>query len=298
MRDRSTGSEPRPAALRIPSMQLDRFAGEVVVVTGGASGLGRGLVEALARAGAKLVVGDIDLATASALCDELTRAGKSATAVHVDVTDSGSVERLVEQAIALHGRLDYLFNNAGIAAAGEFHEMSADTIRRVVEIDLLGAAYGTLAAYRQMVRQRGGHIVNIGSMLALFPNPLSAAYVAAKHGLAGLTQSVSAEAAAYGVSLTLICPGYIATNLFKAGTFEGSLRSDNVLERIPFRLIDVDTAVARTLQAVLARKSIAVFPFYGRVLWWIHRFSPRLMVGLLRLMMNNQSRRFGTGDRV
>jgi len=97
------------------------------------------------------------------------------------------------------------------------------------------------------MRQRGGHIVNIGSMLALFPNPLSAAYVAAKHGLGGLTQSVSSEAGAYGISLTLVCPGYIATNLFQAGTFEGRLRSDNVVERIPFRLMDVDTAVSRTL---------------------------------------------------
>jgi short-subunit dehydrogenase len=131
-------------------------------------------------------------------------------------------------------------------------------------------------------------------MLALFPNPLSAAYVAAKHGLSGLTQSVSAEGAAYGIALTLICPGYIATNLFKAGTFEGSLRSGNILERIPFRLIEVDAAVAHTLEAVLARKSIAVFPFYGRVLWWIHRLSPRLMAGLMRLMMRDQRRRFGT----
>ena len=275
-------------------MQFDGFAGKVVVVTGGASGLGRGLAEAVAHGGAKLVVGDIDVAAASALCDELTRAGKSASAVHVDVTDAASVEHLVAQAVALHGRLDYMINHAGIAAAGEFQDVSADTIRRVVEIDLLGAAYGTLSAYRQMVRQRGGHIVNIASMLALFPNPLSAAYVAAKHGLGGLTQSVSAEGAAYGISLTLVCPGYIATNLFKAGTFEGSLRADNVLERIPFRLMDVDTAVARTLEAVLARKSIAVFPFYGRVLWWIHRLSPRLMTGLLRLMMRDQRRRFGT----
>lgn len=275
-------------------MQVERFAGKVVVITGGASGLGRGLGEALARGGAKLVVGDIDFAAASALCDELLRAGHSATAFAVDVTDAASVERLVAHAVALHGRLDYMINNAGIAAGGEFQDVSADTIRRVVEIDLLGAAYGTLAAYRQMVRQRGGQIVNIASMLALFPNPLSAAYVAAKHGLGGLTQSVSAEAATYGISLTLICPGYIATNLFRAGTFEGSLQSDNVVERIPFRLMDVDTAVARTLEAVLARRSIAVFPFYGHVLWLIHRFSPRLMAGLLRLMMRDQRRRFGT----
>jgi NAD(P)-dependent dehydrogenase (short-subunit alcohol dehydrogenase family) len=277
-------------------MHLERFAGKVVVITGGARGLGRGLSEAVARAGAKLVVGDIDVAAAGALCDELSRSGCAATALAVDVTDAASVERLVAQAVALHGRLDYMINNAGIAAGGEFQDVSADTIRRVVEIDLLGAAYGTLAAYRQMVQQRGGHIVNIASMLALFPNPLSAAYVAAKHGLGGLTQSVSAEGAAYDISFTLVCPGYIATSLFKAGTFEGSLRSDNVVERIPFRLMDVDYAVARTLEAVLARRSIAVFPFYGRLLWWIHRLSPRLMAGLLRLMMRDQRRRFGPGS--
>ena len=249
----------------------------------------------MARGGAKLIVGDIDFAAASALCGELTRAGQSASAVHVDVTDAASVERLVAHAVALHGRLDYMINNAGIAAGGEFQDVSADTLRRVVEIDLLGAAYGTLSAYRQMVRQRGGHIVNIASMLALFPNPMSAAYVAAKHGLGGLTQSVSSEAAAHGISLTLVCPGYITTNLFRSGTFEGGLRSDDVIERIPFRFMDVDTAVARTLEAVLARRSIAVFPFYGRVLWWIHRLSPPLMASLLRLMMRDQRRRFGTG---
>jgi NAD(P)-dependent dehydrogenase (short-subunit alcohol dehydrogenase family) len=274
-------------------MQLDRFAGKVVVITGGAKGLGRGLSEALARAGARLVVGDIDIASANALCDGLTQVSCTATALEVDVTDAASVDRLIEQAVGLHGRVDYMINNAGIAAGGEFQDVSAATVRRVIEIDLLGAAYGTLAAYKLMVRQRGGHIVNIASMLALFPNPLSAAYVAAKHGLGGLTQSVMAEASAHDVHLTLVCPGYIATNLFQAGTFEGSLRSDNVVSRIPFRLLDVDTAVHHILRAMQARKPIAVFPFYARVLWWTHRFSPRLMIGLLRLMMWDQRRRFG-----
>jgi NAD(P)-dependent dehydrogenase (short-subunit alcohol dehydrogenase family) len=277
-------------------MQLTRFAGKVVVITGGAKGLGRGLSVALARAGAKLVVGDIDITSANALCDELTRAGGTATALEVDVTDAASVEHLVERAVGLHSRIDYMINNAGIAAGGEFQDVSAATVRRVVEIDLLGAAYGTLAAYKQMVRQRGGHIVNIASMLALFPNPLSAAYVAAKHGLGGLTQSVMAEASAHDIALTLVCPGYIATNLFRAGTFEGNLRSDNAVERIPFRLIDVDSAVERTLRAVLARKKIAVFPGYARALWWTHRLSPRLLIGLLQLMMWDQRRRFGSGS--
>jgi len=275
-------------------MQTERFSGKVVAITGGAKGLGRGLTEALAQAGAKLVVGDIDITAAEALCAELSRNGHAAVAIDVDVTDPASVERLVDETVARHGRIDYMINNAGIAAAGEFEQVPAETMRRVIEIDLLGAAYGTLSAYRQMLRQRGGHIVNVASMLALFPNPMSAAYVAAKYGLRGLTRSVMAEGAAYGIHFTTICPGYIATNLFEAGSFAGSMQKDHVVERIPFRLIDVETAVQRTLAAVAARKPIAVFPFYARVLWWMERLSPRLMDLVLRTVLNQQRRRFGS----
>jgi NAD(P)-dependent dehydrogenase (short-subunit alcohol dehydrogenase family) len=270
----------------------ERFSGQVVVITGGAKGLGRGLAEALAHADAKVVVGDIDLGAAEALCAGLSGEGMTANAVHVDVTDPASVERLVTEAVARHGRLDCMINNAGIAAVGEFEHVPAETMRRVIDIDLLGAAYGTLSAYRQMLRQGGGHIVNVASMLALYPNPLSAAYVAAKHGLRGLTRSVMAEGAAHGIHFTTVCPGYIATNLFEAGSFAGSVKKDQVLERIPFRFIDQDTAVARTMAAIAARRPIAVFPFYARVLWWIERLSPRLMDAVLRVMLRQQRRRF------
>jgi len=273
-------------------MHAARFSGQVVVVTGGASGLGRGLALALARSGAKVLVGDIDVAAAERLCAGLSREGRMADAVHVDVTDAASVDRLVAAAVARHGRIDLMINNAGIAAGGEFEHVPAETMRRVIDIDLLGAAYGTLSAYRQMVRQGGGHIVNVASMLGLFPNPLSAAYVAAKHGLAGLTRSVMAEGAAHGIHFTTICPGYIATNLFEAGSFAGSMQKHQVVERIPFRLIDVDTAVARMLAAIAARKPLAVFPFYARVLWWLERLSPRLMDALLRDMLRRQRRKF------
>jgi NAD(P)-dependent dehydrogenase (short-subunit alcohol dehydrogenase family) len=274
-------------------LDTQRFSGKIVAITGGARGLGAGLALALARAGAKVVVGDIDLPAAEALCAELSGEGRTASAVHVDVTDPASVERLVAEVVARHGRIDCMINNAGIAAGGEFEHVPAETMRRVIDIDLLGAAYGTLSAYRQMLRQGGGHIVNVASMLGLFPNPMSAAYVAAKHGLAGLTRSVMAEGAAHGIHMTTICPGYIATNLFAAGSFTGSMKKEQVVERIPFRLIDVDTAVARTLAAIAARKPVAVFPFYARVLWWLERLSPRLMDALLRMLMNQQRRRYG-----
>ncbi len=258
-------------------MHTQHFSGKIVAITGGARGLGRGLAVALARAGAKVVVGDIDLPAAEALCAELSGEGRTASAVRLDVTDPASVERLVAEVVARHGRIDCMINNAGIAAGGEFEHVPAETMRRVIDIDLLGAAYGTLSAYRQMLRQGGGgHIVNVASMLALFPNPLSAAYVAAKQGLAGT-----------------ICPGYVATNLFAAGSFAGSMQKDHVVERIPFRLIDVDTAVARMLAAIAARRPVAVFPLYARVLWWLERLSPRLMDATLRALMHRQRRKFG-----
>jgi NAD(P)-dependent dehydrogenase (short-subunit alcohol dehydrogenase family) len=272
----------------------ERFSGQVVVITGGARGLGRGLAEALARAGAKVVVGDIGLGAAEAFCAGLSGEGLTANAVHLDVTDPASVDRLVTEAVARHGCIDIMINNAGIAAGGEFEHVPVETMRRVIDINLLGAAYGTLSAYRQMLRQGGGHIVNVASMLALFPNPLSAAYVAAKHGLAGLTRSVMAEGAAHGIHFTTVCPGYIATSLFEAGAFAGSMKKDHIVERIPFRFIDVETAVQRTLAAVAGRKPIAVFPFYARALWWIERLSPRLMDAALRAMLRQQQRRFGS----
>jgi NAD(P)-dependent dehydrogenase (short-subunit alcohol dehydrogenase family) len=271
----------------------ERFSGQVVVITGGAKGLGRGLAEALARAGAKVVVGDIDLGAAEAYCAGLSGECRTANAVHVDVTDPASVERLVAEAVTRHGRIDIMINNAGIAAGGEFEHVPVETMRRVIDINLLGAAYGTLSAYRQMLRQGGGHIVNVASMLALYPNPLSAAYVAAKYGLRGLTRSVMAEGAAHGIHFTTVCPGYITTHLFEAGSFAGSVKKDQILERIPFRFIDVDTAVARTVAAIAARKPLAVFPFYARVLWWIERLSPRLMDSALRVMLQQQQRRLG-----
>jgi len=272
-------------------METRQFSGKIVAITGGARGLGRGLVLALVRSGARVVVGDIDIAAAQAVCAELSREGRTADAVHVDVTDAASVDRLVAATVARHGRIDLMINNAGIAAGGEFEHVPAGTMRRVIDVDLLGAAYGTLSAYRQMLGQGGGHIVNVASMLGLFPNPMSAAYVAAKHGLAGLTRSVMAEGAAHGIHLTTICPGYIATHLFEAGSFSGSVKKEQVVERIPFRLIDVDTAVARTLAAIEARKAVAVFPFYARLLWWLERLSPRLMDALLRMLMSQQRRR-------
>jgi short-subunit dehydrogenase len=241
-----------------------------------------------------VVIADIALPAATKLAQELNASACTAEALPVDVTDPKSVDALVETVVKTHGRIDYMFNNAGIAVGGEFQDVSAEAMRRVIEINLLGAAYGTLAAYRQMLTQHDGHIVNIGSMWSLMPCPMSVAYVAAKHGLSGLTASLRSEADAHGIHLTLICPGFISTNLFVAGTYGGGLDAEQAVARIPFKFIDVNTAVHETLKAVLAKKATAAFPGYVRGMWLLHRISPRLLGWLTTRMMQDQRKRFGS----
>jgi short-subunit dehydrogenase len=99
------------------------------------------------------------------------------------------------------------------------------------------------------------------------------------------------------VSLTLICPGYIATNLFAAGTYGGNLSAEQAIERIPFKLLDIPSAVEATLRAVLAKKKIAAFPGYVRAMWLLHRYWPGLLSFFFKLAMADQRKRFAAGTR-
>lgn len=140
------------------------FRNKIVIVTGGASGIGKGLCERLAQAGATVMVADINLAGAQQVAAAI---GASAHAAQVDVTDAAAVEALVQQTITTHGRLDYIFNNAGICYVGETLDMSTEQWRRIVDVNLLGVVYSTMAAYRVMVQQGHGHIVNSASLAGL-----------------------------------------------------------------------------------------------------------------------------------
>lgn len=257
------------------------FREKVVLVTGGASGLGAGLAAALLERGASVVIADINVEGAQALASRwVAERGDRAWAVALDVTSSEQVDGVVDEVVRRHGRIDLLINNAGIAVGGEFHDVPPRAVRRVLDINLLGAAQVMQAVYRVMVKQGGGHIVNIASMYGLIPGAMAAAYAAAKHGVVGLTESVRAEARQLGVTFTLVCPGFIATNLFAAGEYSPGLDAERVVSRIPFRIVSVDDAVAAILNGVTRGKSIVVFPWYARLFWWLHRLHPGLLVRL------------------
>ncbi len=133
-------------------------------------------------------------------------------AVHVDVSNEEEVIQLINETVSEYGRLDYLFNNAGIAIGGDARDLTLEQWRRVPEVNLYGELYGTIIAYPIMVGQGSGHIVNVSSAAGLFPGPINAPYCTSKHAVIDLSLSLRVEGADLGVNVCVVCPGYVRTN--------------------------------------------------------------------------------------
>lgn len=251
------------------------FAGKVCVVTGAASGLGQELCRQLAASGATVVPADLDEAGLAAMSDEIAQAGGAAEPVTVDVTDADAVRNLIEGTVARSGRIDYLFNNAGIAVAGEIRDLTLDQWRRVIEVNLFGEIHGIHHAYPVMLRQGFGHIVNTASGFGMVPGPLNTPYVASKFAIFGLSHALAAEARDFGVHVSVVCPGYIDTAML-SGLAPVNADGAAMMAQIPARLVPVERAARIVLDGVARRRMVIAFPSYVRGLAFLHRFMPRL----------------------
>jgi NAD(P)-dependent dehydrogenase (short-subunit alcohol dehydrogenase family) len=188
---------------------MKTFEGRNTVITGAASGIGRGLALALAARGARLTLADINFAGAQAVADEIGRAGGKASAVRLDVADEAAFSRMLDTLEPL----DYLFNNAGYAMLGESRDMPYADWKRLVEVNLLGVLAGSLAAYRRMARQGHGHIVNVASLAGLLGSPLMTAYSMTKSGVVMFSRMLRSEGEELGVKVSVVCPSFIQTGI-------------------------------------------------------------------------------------
>ncbi|MFL6261378.1 MAG: SDR family NAD(P)-dependent oxidoreductase [Thermoanaerobaculia bacterium] len=257
------------------------FRNAVAVVTGGASGLGKALCEELGRRGAFVVVTDVQEEGARAVAAGIAAAGGRASGAALDVRDAAAFERLLDETIATHGRLDYLFNNAGIAAAGEAQSLPLDVWRKVIDINLWGVIHGATAAYTRMIRQGSGHIVNVASLAGIGGMALGSPYATSKFGVVGLSLTLRAEGADLGVKVSAVCPAYIQTGIFDHGTYVGT-NQKGIESLIPFKYVDVDVAARKVLRGVERNRPMIVFPFYARLLWWLTRLNPENAVRVNR----------------
>lgn len=260
------------------------FDGKVAIVTGGASGIGRALSEQLSRRRAVVIVADIDIEGAQQVASGITNGGGRARAVHLDVSRANDVKKLIDDTASEHGRLDYIFNNAGIAVGGEVRDLTLEHWLRIINVNLLGVIYGTTAAYSLMVRQGFGHIVNTASLAGLIGEPMAMPYVTSKFAIVGLSQTLRVEAAGLGVKVSVVCPGYIQTPVWDSPILK--VKKEDLPKPL-FKMMDATKAARYILKGVERNKAFIVFPLHASLLWWLYRINPSILEPLGRKMVKD-----------
>jgi NAD(P)-dependent dehydrogenase (short-subunit alcohol dehydrogenase family) len=196
---------------------VKEFAGKVAAITGAGSGIGRALALDLASRGAQLALSDIDEAGLDETRTQIERRGTTVTARRVDVADRDEVFSWADQVAAEHGRVNLIFNNAGVALGATVDQMAISDFEWLMGINFWGVVHGTQAFLPHLVASGEGHVINVSSVFGLLGIPSQSAYNAAKFGVRGFTESLRIEldVADNGVSATCIHPGGIKTNIAK-----------------------------------------------------------------------------------
>lgn len=195
--------------------QLD---GKIALVTGASQGIGKGIARGLAREGANVVLAARNVEGLKRTEEEVLAAGAQALVVPTDVTDEKQVENLFARTMETFGRLDVLYNNAGVFDGGAIDELTLETWEKVMAVNLRGPFLCTRAAFRIMKQQGGGRIINIASISAQRVRPHMAPYSTSKHGLWGLTQTTALEGRPYNIACSCLCPGNVLIERRAAGT--------------------------------------------------------------------------------
>ena len=224
---------------------MGRLQHKVTVVTGAGSGIGRGIAHKCAAEGAVVIVTDIDESAAAAVVDEI---GGGASAYRVDVTDRATVDAMVADVMAEHGRIDVLVNNAGWDVGMPFVDTEPDFWDRVIAINYVGTLNTCHAILPIMAAQNSGSIVNLASDAGRVGSSGEAVYAGAKAGIIGFSKTIAREHARHRVTVNVVCPGPTDTALFASMGGDNPRLREGLTKAIPFRRLgtaqDVANAVA------------------------------------------------------
>jgi NADP-dependent 3-hydroxy acid dehydrogenase YdfG len=248
------------------------FEGKTVVLTGAASGIGRALANLLCRSGATVHAIDLDALGLESLAGELATDGSIITHV-TDVSDLDAYSAAVGEIFRKSPDIDYLFNNAGVTLLGEAHKLPFHRWKSLLDINLMGVIHGTQLIYPSMVARRSGCIVNTASIAGSTGYATAAAYTSSKAAILELSRSLRSEAEAYGIRVSVVCPGYVKSNIFSQDRVIGADR-DEMIRDLPVRMMTPEAAGWNYLNGVAKRRDTIIFPFSAKFLWFLSCWFP------------------------
>jgi len=254
------------------------YSDKICLVTGAASGIGKELSRKLAETGAKVIALDLN---SEMLQQWVEEAGGqlSISSQVLDVTDYEVFKRVIEDTVSEYGRIDYLFNIAGITVAGEARDLDLEHWRKIIDVNLNGVVYGSTLAYKQMVAQGHGHIVNMASVQGLIPLPPESPYVTTKFAVVGLSQALRVEGADLGVKVSVVCPGLVKTPIFQTSPMVNINREayEEFVESWERFGITPEECAEIVLKGVKKNKGIIPVTFLAKLMWYLYRVSPGLI---------------------
>lgn len=266
------------------SQTLNFYKGGVSLITGGASGIGLAFGKELARRGCHVILADLQKEVAEKEAKLIEAEGGKASSAFLDVRDSEAFEKLILEMKETHGRIDTLFNNAGVVSGWEVKDDPIEDWNYIVDVNIKGVMNGTLACYKVMVEQGFGHIINTASVAGILPAPFVVSYGMTKHAVVGLSVSLRAQAARYGVRVSALCPGFIETPILEGGKY-GRVKP-KVVEKLkkrplPLMALAPQALVKKVLPQIEKNKSLIVEPLQMKILWWLYRLSPSFVLWLV-----------------
>ena len=269
---------------------VSSLSGKVAFVTGGASGIGAALATKLVDGGAEVWIADRQREAGQELAQRISNGGAKAHAIELDVRDYPAFEGAVAEAVGQSGRIDYLFNNAGIGVAGEVDSYTLDDWNDVFAVNLHGVVHGIQAVYPIMIRQRSGHIVNTASMAGLLAGPGMVSYTASKHAVVAISRALRLEAERHNVKVSVLCPGAIRTPILTGGVYGRITKAGGDDEAMlkfwePMRPMAPEKFADRALRAVLRGDAIVIVPAWWKTLWYLDRLSTTVSTRAARVTL-------------
>ena len=238
-----------------------------------------------------MVCTDVDGAAAARTAESLAGPG-TAIAATLDVTDAAAVAAAVDAVVARTGRLDLMFNNAGIAWGGDTELLTLDQWNAIIDVNIRGVVHGVAAAYPVMLRQGHGHIVNTASMAGLTAAGQITSYVMTKHAVVGLSLALRSEAVSRGVGVLAVCPAAVETPILDKGAVGGFVGRDYYLRGQGMKTAyDPDRLARDTLKAIDRNKALLVVPKRAHASWVFARLAPGLLQRLsIRFIADQRNR--------